>query len=202
MTSDQLAALSSKVLVSHAQQGSQDAFEELYHRYYAPVVRRISHLMGPQDGIADLVQETFMHAYKHLHQFRGDSEFGAWLLGIATNLTRSHYRRQYRWPWRLWNNLENIALKLQSLENVDATYPTLDVVHRALTHLSPALREAVILFDLEGATLADIASQCQIPLHTAASRVRRGREQLRRALERLGCSPIIEQSVAICGSKE
>ena len=87
-----------------------------------------------------------------------------------------------------------------SLKSVDETYPTLRAVHRALGQLSDSLREAVVLFELEGLSLAEMSLELDVPLHTAASRVRRGREKLRRSLERMGYAPLL-QSVVLCGGE-
>lgn len=189
--------LGSQQLVELARDGDRAAFEELYQRYCPAVTRRLSHLLGPHGPVADLVQETFIQAYRNLGRFRGDSPFGHWVLRIASNLARSHFRRTYRRPWKLWERPEAEDTVPCRAERVDDIYPTLHAVHVALGRLSPPLREAVILFELEGLSLAEMSAQLGIPLHTAASRVRRGRKRLRRALERLGLCPALH-GVALC----
>jgi len=186
----ELAQLSSEELVARARGGERVAFEELYRRYHRPVARRLSHLGGPSLPVADLVQECFAQAYRCLARQRPDCAFGHWVLRIATNVARAHYRRSRRRPWwRLWDRPEREENVPAQGQCVDESYPTLHAVHRALSGLSPALREAVILFELEELSLAEMAATLEIPLHTAASRVRRGRERLRRELERMGCRP-------------
>jgi RNA polymerase sigma-70 factor (ECF subfamily) len=190
-------------LLALAAVGDRPAFEEIYRRYYPAVVRRLTHLTGPAIGVGDMVQETFVQVYTGLRQFRGDAAPHHWVLRIATNVARAHYRRRRRLPWRLWDRPEEEAAVVAPGQGVDESYPTLSAVHGALNRMSPALREAVILYELEGLTLAEMGHALRIPLHTAASRVRRGRDRLRRALERMGYVPGRETSgdVALCGSE-
>jgi RNA polymerase sigma-70 factor (ECF subfamily) len=185
---------STEDLVREAQRGARAPFEELYRRYYPPVVRRISHLVGPAGAasVHDLAQETFLRAYRALGQLRAGGErcsFAGWVLRIATNAARDHYRQHRRRPWRLWRRADDEQAVAARAQGVDQSYPTLQAVHRALEQISPKLREAVILFELEELSLAEMASLLEVPLHTAASRVRRGREELRAALERMGWQP-------------
>ena len=88
-------------------------------------------------------------------------------------------------------------------EDLEQSLPSLRLVHAALERLSPRLREAVVLFELEGLSLAEMAVALEIPLHTAASRLRRGREKLRVALQLLGCAAPagLEGTVAAYGSE-
>lgn len=190
--------LPSETLVELAGKGDREAFNELYRRFYPPVVKRLTHLTGPAGPVGDLVQETFIQAYRNLGRFRGQSPIGHWLLRIATNVARSFHRRARRQPWKLWDRPEVESAVPSPAGLVDETYPTLQALHEALSHLSPPLREAVILFELEGMSLAEMSLELNIPLHTTASRVRRGRKQLRKALERLGFGPIVQAEVALC----
>jgi RNA polymerase sigma-70 factor, ECF subfamily len=194
-----LSAATSEELVSRARQGDGGAFEELYRRYYPPVARRLSHLGGPAAPVSDLAQETFAQAYRALGRFRGDSPFSHWVMRIATNVARTHHRRGRRLLWRLWARPEAEQAVPAPGASVDESYPTLQAVHRALDGLSPALREAVILFELEGLSLAELAATIAVPLHTAASRVRRGREQLRGILERMGYAATPVAAAVLCG---
>lgn len=189
-------------LIARARRGDRRAFEELYRWYYPPVVRRLSHLVGPSSAVHDLVQETFLRAYRALDRYRGEAPMGSWLLRIATNVAREHYRRSHRRLWALWGRPEQQEQAASSATLPDDSYPTLQAVHAALQSLSPTLREAVVLRELEELSLAEMAATLEIPLHTAASRVRRGREKLRRALERMGCQPglIGERAALLCGS--
>jgi RNA polymerase sigma-70 factor (ECF subfamily) len=184
--SDELAGQGSELLVSRARLGERAAFEELYRRYYPAVVRRLSHLLGPAGPVADLVQETFEQALRGLVHLRSEACFGHWLLRIAQNVARAHHRKRRRSLWRLWEQPEQEQEVPARGADADESLPSLRLVHAALERLSPRLREAVVLHELEGLSLAEMAAALEIPLHTAASRLRRGRDRLREELERLG----------------
>ena len=170
--------------------------EELYRRYRPAVVRRLTHLLGPESSVDDLCQETFVAAWRQLHRFRGEAPFEHWLLRIATNQARGHYRSQRRRPWRLWERREQDVE--QQRHGVEPAYLELQAVHRALGELSTRLREAVVLFELEGLSLAELASTLDVSINTAASRVRRGRDKLREALTRLGYQANVAPSAEFC----
>jgi len=150
--------------------------------------------------VLDLVQETFLRAYRSLARYRGEASFETWVLGIATNLARTHYRRRRSCIWRLWRGNQDEARVEHTLAPVDETYPHLAAVHQGLARISPRLREAVILFELEELSLKEVAATLGVPLNTAASRVRRGREELRRVLEGMGFSPVPGE-VALCNGE-
>lgn len=173
-------------LVEQARGGSKTAFEQLYRASQPAVTARISHLLGPAGPVADLVQETFVQAYRNLHRFRGEAPFSHWVSRIATNVARAHLRRRRRRIWQLWSRPESEAQVCDPGGRVDAQLPDLQAVHRALDRLSLTLREAVLLYELEGLSLAQLAELQGVSLNTAASRVRRGRQKLRRHLEQLG----------------
>jgi RNA polymerase sigma-70 factor (ECF subfamily) len=180
-------------LVTAAARGDTLAFRRLYERHVARVMRRLSHLMGPHGSIDDLVQDTFLRAMKSLSRFRGERPFLHWLLRIATSVARDEQRRARRSLWTLLTRPQTLDDALGSDARAEG-YADLVTVHRALDQLSPRLREVVILFELEGESLAEIAVELRLPLHTVASRLRRGRERLRAVLRRSGYAEGVTQT--------
>lgn len=168
----------SAILVDAARQGDRRAFDELYQRYHRLVARRIVVLMGPGICEDDMLQDTFAVAYQKLAQYRGDAPFPHWLLGIATNQARSAHRKRSRLTLLPFLSTDSGP----AYDDRAATYPELDALYKALESLSTRLREAVLLHDLEGLTLQEIAQLQQVSVNTAASRVRRGRKRLRSRL--------------------
>ncbi len=185
---DDLAAHDEARLIAAAQTGDHAAFAKLYASHRSAIVTRLSYLRGPGGSIEDLVQETFLRAYRALPRFRAGCPFRYWLLRIATHVARSDHRSLRHAPlWRLFvgDGEEQSALS-PSAPAQPELYPELRALYAALERLSPRLREAVVLFDLEGRTLAEIAAELDSPLHTIAARVRRGRAALRKTLEKDG----------------
>ncbi len=195
---DLLAEDEEAALIRAAAAGNRAAFDELYARHHRLVVARLTHLLGPSVGVDDLVQETFLRAYRALHRFRGECPFRYWLLRIATHTARAERRSARRSIWRLFlGSDEEDAARVQVPAAAEA-YPELVAVHAALDRLSPVLREAVILFELEGRTLAEIGAELGLPLHTVAARVRRGRSALREELTRMGCARLGDATLIVC----
>jgi RNA polymerase sigma-70 factor (ECF subfamily) len=178
-------------LIRAAARGDAVAFARLYDRYVKIVTRRLSHLLGPSGRVDDLLQETFLRVTRALPRFRAERPFRHWLLRVATSVVRDEQRRARRSLWRLFAQPEQIDEALASDGCGAERYPDLVAVHRALAQLSPRLREVIILFELEGATLAEIADELDIPLHTVASRLRRGRERLRTLLQHSGYADLM-----------
>jgi len=184
-------------LVRAAGAGQAAAFSTLYDRYCRVVARRLSHLLGPAFAVDDLVQDTFLRVMQGLPGFRGESPFRHWLLRIATSVARDEQRRTKRSIWRLFLDPDTIDEAPAAASSTEA-YADLLLVHRALQKLSPRLREVVVLFELEGQTLAAIAAELDISIHTAGSRLRRGREKLRHVLERAGYGALAGSPTVLC----
>jgi RNA polymerase sigma-70 factor, ECF subfamily len=139
----------------------------------------------------DLLQETYLRAYRGFTGFRPGTNLKAWLYRILTNTYISAYRQKQRRPqtvseseieeWYLYEKLaESDKAPSAEVEVLD-TLPD-DDVRRALESLPDRFREAVILADVEGFTYQEIASILDIPPGTVMSRLHRGRKALQKAL--------------------
>ena len=80
------------IAVNEARTGNVDAFEALVLCYQEKIVNYASAMTRDASDAEDVAQETFVRAYRSLHQFRGDSSFKTWLYRIATNVARTHRR--------------------------------------------------------------------------------------------------------------
>src|SRR5512147_2208015 len=85
-------------LAARAAAGDEIAFEEIVKRFQARVFRLAFRLTGNESDAADVLQETFLRAYRGLRSFRGASRFGTWLYRIATNAALAHRRARARRP--------------------------------------------------------------------------------------------------------
>jgi RNA polymerase sigma factor (sigma-70 family) len=184
-------------LIGAAMRGETAAFSHLYDRHVEVVIRRLSHLSGPSGNVDDLVQETFLRAMKALPRFRGESPFRHWLLRIAASVAHDDQRRTKRSLWRLFLKPEQLDEAVSPARNAEA-YADLAAVHRALGRLSPRLREVIVLFELEGQPLSEIAAELRVSIHTVGSRLRRGRAQLRQLLAQSGYSDLTHPASLLC----
>lgn len=176
-------------LVEAARGGDASAFARLHDLHRAPVVRRLSFLLGPAGQVDDLAQETFLRAWRALPRLEDGALLRPWLLRIATRLALDEQRRARRSLWRLFVRPDELEEAGGGAAGGGEAGAELAAVHRALLRLSPRLRTVVVQFELEGQGLAEIAAEQGLPLHTVASRLRRGRDKLRAELARCGLAP-------------
>lgn len=173
---------SDAALVGAAQRGSAAAFDALIARYHGPVGRYLERQIGDPELAADLLQETFLDAYRSLDRLADDRPFAAWLYGIARNNLRSEWRaRKLRRLVSLDWLREHVADAPPALHQADGsdTAGARDLLQRALDSLSPHLREIVLLHHLWGFTAPEIARILGVSPVAAARRLSRANDQLR-----------------------
>ncbi|GFP23450.1 RNA polymerase sigma-70 factor, ECF subfamily [Candidatus Hakubella thermalkaliphila] len=172
---------------------SQDkrALQELVHRYQNPIYNFARRLLGNQEDAFDVTQETFVRLINSAHAFKGLSRFSTWLFTIAANLCRDHLRERKKLV--LWeNDLEEknpggltLTEDLPSAEEIVEAQELREELVRKLDQLSPKLREAIVLVDIQELKYAEIAEMLGISIGTVKSRVSRAREELRASLIQL-----------------
>src|SRR5260370_12381583 len=94
MAVSSLAGIDESALVTHAREGDTTAFGELVRRYEGKIFRLAQHVTQNREDAEDVLQETFMKAYEHLEQFKGDSKFYTWIVRIAVNQALMKLRRR------------------------------------------------------------------------------------------------------------
>lgn len=143
----------------------------------------------------DLTQDVFLRVYRTLASFRsGQGQFGTWMTSVTRNLLIDHYRRTRR--DRLTDSIEDALPQVEEKESAgrrpDQAARAVELstqVQRALGRVSPELREAVILRDLQGLEYREIQEVLRVPEGTVKSRINRGRLELARLLEQMGVRP-------------
>ncbi len=173
-----------------AQAGDVRAFEALVVKYQRRVARHVARYVKSADDVEDVVQEVFIRAYRGLASFRGDSQFYSWLYRIAANAALNHLRRASD-DVSLGDDAPDERASEFAPGVSDAAQPdrTLmaeqiaDAVQRALAKLQPQLTEALMLFEVEKKSYAEIAEMLQIPIGTVRTRIFRAREFIAKRLE-------------------
>jgi RNA polymerase sigma-70 factor (ECF subfamily) len=148
---------------------------------------------NPSDA-EDLVQETYLRAFRGFGGFKDGTNLKAWLYKILTNTFINTYRAKKRRPQQeALDDMEDFSLYRQigGLEAVNAergpeaqvldSIPE-DAVKRAIEDLPEQFRIAVLLADVEGFSYKEIAEITEVPIGTVMSRLHRGRKQLQRRL--------------------
>jgi RNA polymerase sigma-70 factor, ECF subfamily len=139
----------------------------------------------------DLVQETFLRAYRGFHQFQEGTNLKAWLYRILMNTFINTYRKKQREPrtisedevedWYLFSRMADEGLEPSAETSVIESLPDEDV-QQALQSLPEQFRAAVLLADVEGFSYKEIAEITGVPIGTVMSRLHRGRKALEKRL--------------------
>jgi RNA polymerase sigma-70 factor, ECF subfamily len=175
-------------LIADCLSGQTLAFGELIRRYQDRLFNTVFRLVGVIEDAQDIVQETFLNAYKSLENFKGDAEFFTWLYRIAWNTAISLKRKQ------------RVALSIHGGRNGQAGIDPLDAsetnpghalekaeqdrrIQEALNRLSPEHRAVLVLKEMEGQKYEVIAEILGVPVGTIRSRLHRARMELREILE-------------------
>ena len=185
------------MLVRRCIAGDVVAWEEIVQRYNRRIYNICYRFAGSSDDAQDLTQEVFIKMFRTLSSY--DVERGAfmtWVTTITRNLLVDHFRKSKQ--DRVTDSLdatpsehedamplsEKIEDKGPSADTSVQGRETREMVHRGLQKLSPELREAVILRDLQDMDYKDIATVLKVPEGTVKSRINRGRAELARLLQR------------------
>jgi RNA polymerase sigma-70 factor (ECF subfamily) len=185
------------MLVRRCLAGDAAAWEEIVQRYHRRIYNLCYRFSGSPDDAQDLTQEVFIKMYRTLSSYEaGRGAFMTWVTTMTRNLLVDHFRKGKQ--DRMTDSLDSApsdhedAMPLSDRIEDKGVPPdagvqsreTREAVHRALQKLSPELREAVILRDLQDMDYREIASVLRVPEGTVKSRINRGRAELGRLLQR------------------
>jgi RNA polymerase sigma-70 factor (ECF subfamily) len=163
--------------------GDHDAFTMLMQRHEDRVFAVCLRLMGSRSMALDATQETFLALYRKAHQYRATAAVGTWLYRIAINTCYDLLRKEKRRPSEpLPPYLDPAdAAAEDPFTSVELGAP----IRAALASLSPDFRAVVIMSDIEGYTLPEVAETLELPVGTVKSRLFRARRQLAQQLGNL-----------------
>ena len=171
-------------------QGGDDlALNEIMGRWKQPLASYLMRQLGNHEDAVDLTMETFVRIYESRHRYSPSARFARWLFTIATNLARNHVRWKERHPEvtlemdeegkspldHLADDVPCAARQLEAKERARA-------VQKAITDLPPDLRTAVLLFEYEGLSHAEIASVEGCSAKAIETRLYRARQYLEQKL--------------------
>lgn len=145
-----------------------------------------------EDGAADGTQQAFLIAAERLDQIREGSE-RAFLFGTAIRLARSSHRKNHR--CQLEGDMDTRIDPRRRAEEVTNRRSAVELLDRVLSRMDEDLVTVFVLFELEGMSTPEIAELVQIPVGTAASRLRRARQAFRAAAQRLERGSLSQRSV-------
>ncbi len=182
---------SDEVLVQKSKERDQAAFAELVNRYESKIYNLAHRMMGNREDAADVLQETFLDAYKSLSNFRGESKFSTWLYRIATNVCLMKLRKkgeetvisldepistkEGQRPREIpdWSTNPAVAVLNEELRQV---------MDEAIKTLPPLYKSVFVLRDMEGLSNAEVGKVLGESVAAVKSRLHRARIFLRERL--------------------
>jgi RNA polymerase sigma-70 factor (ECF subfamily) len=174
-------------MVERCLQGDDAAWETVVNSYAKRIYNLTYRYTSRRDEAEDLTQEIFIRVYQNLKSFRSDyGSFQSWIMKVGRNLIIDHYRRTRRFQQVAGTEeMETMNLKddkvLNPQRSVEQSEASL-FLSEGLQALSPELKEAIILRDLEGMAYLEIAELLGIPEGTVKSRINRARLELAKLL--------------------
>lgn len=176
-------------LVERTIAGDQRAYGLLVLKYQRRVQRLIGRMVRDVDLVEDITQETFIRAYRALHQFRGDAQFYTWLYRIAVNTAKKallELKRDRTVSESFFARDEEDETSVrqsepssdETPESVLAAKEIAGVVNSAMDELPEELRQAVVLREIEGLSYEEISLTMACPIGTVRSRIFRAREAI------------------------
>jgi len=176
-------------LIEGYERGDEASLSLLIGRYLTPLYNFAFRVVGKREDAEDIVQETFMKAWKHLGRFRKGANFKTWLFSIARNTAIDHLRKKRPLSFSAFEGEEEGADYEQMIpdstklpDELAEMRLTAEFLERALDALPPIYREIIVLHYQEEMTLEESAEAIGIPLNTAKSRDRRALIALRKLL--------------------
>jgi len=186
-------------LVERCLAGDQGAWEEIVRLHRRKVFNIAYKFVGRHDEAEDLTQDIFLRIFKALHTFDRRANFQTWLISISRNLCIDHYRSLRKERETMARDVDandlSPASPDRSPERRIEEQDVKTLVRSALAELPAALREAVVLRDLQEFSYLEIAEKLRLPEGTVKSRINRGRLELARQITRLQELPPVAKPV-------
>lgn len=182
-------------LVESCVRGHGPAWEELVRRHTRRVYNLCYRFTGNATAAEDLTQEVFLRVYRTIGSYQAQyGAFPTWLTSVTRNLLVDHHRRTRH--DRMTDSIDDVLPvvedKPSQVRAPDRQAEAAELsaqLQRGLARLSPELREAVILRDLQGLDYREIQTVLRVPEGTVKSRINRGRIELAEILKQMGVRP-------------
>ena len=169
-------------LVLAAREGDRPAFDELVRRTYVDTYTLALRLTAHEEDARDVVQESYLRAWKGLPRFRGDAQFSTWMYRITANTAYTAVKRRRRHRAESLDAMLEDPIELRpgaQPEDAAESAALLERLAGGLEQLPPKLRVLVVLKDVYGLSHDEIAEELGISVPAAKVRLHRGRKRLR-----------------------
>ena len=171
-------------ILRKAQRGDERAFAIIVRTYEKPVYNYVLRLVHDRSLAEDLTQEVFLRVFQGLPKFSLRCLFTTWLFQVTKNRVLDELRANERRP-RALVPIDEMA-PLEALDAPPERIEAMDAVWRAVDHLNPDLKMALLLRDLVGLPYVEIADSLEVTLATVKWRIHKARDEVQLALAREG----------------
>ncbi|MEO1229869.1 MAG: RNA polymerase sigma factor [Myxococcota bacterium] len=177
------AGLGLRALQGASEGEEAEAFEALFRAHVKGVRRMVGGLLGPaasEDDVDEVTQLVFIATHKALPRFRGESQISTWLYGIASRTVLKYLRSRGRYRAMIQRFESSCVLNPppKGLEEELEDRRALERVWRALVRMKPDRRVLLVLHELEGHSVRDLAEMLGLRESTVRTRIRRARADL------------------------
>ena len=162
-------------IIEQARKGVESAFEKLYRLYHRSMYNTALRITANRTEAEDVLQESFINAFKNLNSFRGDSTFGAWLKRIVVNNSLNAIRKNN--PERWTDEMDQIPDEIFSQERSHFPFSVAQV-HQAILQLADGYRTVLSLYLIEGYDHEEISQILKIDENTSKSQLSRAKKKL------------------------
>jgi RNA polymerase sigma-70 factor (ECF subfamily) len=180
------ARLSDEEIVRRVVEGDVALFEILMRRHNQRIYRAARAVLRSDEEAEDVMQQAYVNAYQHLHQYAGDAQFSTWLTRIAVNeaLARRRKRERVVGEGEAEGIIRMVETNTPDPEEQAASSELREVLEREVAALPDTFRAVLVMRDVEGLSTAETAACLGISADLAKTRLHRARTMLRDNLYR------------------
>ncbi|MEZ4270370.1 MAG: sigma-70 family RNA polymerase sigma factor [Myxococcota bacterium] len=178
---------SDATLVAQVRAGQRAAFTELYRRYAPVLCRRLRRVLVRTSDVEDVMQATFLQAFRNLDRFDAKRPLGPWLHGISFRVAGTHLRALKRRSWLTVNSDAEstwVAEYFEGFEDAMERRQRLACLEQSMARLSVKNRIALALHDVEGMGVTEVGEILGLSPQAVYARVQNARRQVRKSFGR------------------
>ena len=181
-----------KKIIHLCQNGNKEYYDILIRKYKTPLYKYCYYLAGGTQEASDLFQETWLKVIDRIDGYNMEYAFKSWLLSIASNTYKDHYRKKMRWSKKIRSFFTNESMALEFdtaisedtlIEDGFINRETINALTAAVRQLKWHYRTVIILYYFEEQSIRDIGRILDIPDGTVKSRLNQGKKLLRNLME-------------------
>jgi RNA polymerase sigma-70 factor (ECF subfamily) len=171
--------------------GNPNGFATLYEKYKNRVFGFLVKMTGEREVAEDLLQETFLAAYRNASQFDRSRNFLSWLFGIAHKRTIDYFRHARVESDHQIDAVDSVGSRIESADSRLSNENLRNLIKSAVEQLDPLQREVFMLRELGDVPFKDIAEIMDCPINTALGRMRLALKNIRKDLQKRGIDAVL-----------